>query len=107
MQLQDVARAAGGGAQVVAVGTDEPDEARALAKQLGLTYPILSDPDSTLARSLDLVHPEPFGRGTVPYPTTIVLDEHSQVVWSRTGTTVADRPTTRQILAAITRATTP
>ena len=74
MQLQQVADELGASARVVAIGTDSPETAADLAADLGLEFPLISDPRATVATSLGVVHPEPFGRGPVPYPTTLVLD---------------------------------
>ncbi len=101
MQLQGVADELGTSASVVAIGTDSPEGAAELAADLGLEFPIISDPEATVATSLGVVHPEPFGRGPVPYPTTIVLDAEGRITWVRVGEDVADRADPDAILAAV------
>ena len=39
------------GAAVLAISIDRPDEARGLARELGLTFPLLSDPKMEVIRS--------------------------------------------------------
>ena len=71
----------------------------------GTRWRAASNKSSTLglcaATSLGVVHPEPFGRGPVPYPTTLVLDADGRVAWVRVGENVADRADPDAILAAV------
>jgi peroxiredoxin len=44
----------GAGAAVFAISIDKPDDARALRRELGLTFPMLSDPDMRVIRAFDM-----------------------------------------------------
>lgn len=56
-----------------AIGTDSPEDAAALASDLGLTFPILSDPGLALSRKFGIVFHAP-ERDPLPVPAVYLVD---------------------------------
>ena len=70
------------GLALVAISYDSPEILRSFATRKGITYPLLSDPDSRVIRSYGLLNTtvaaDSFSFG-IPYPGTFVLDRSGNV----------------------------
>ena len=79
------------GAVVAAIDIDSPEQHAAMIEKLNLPFPMLSDPD----RSLAIV---PYGiadesdRRDIAVPTTVVIDPRGEEVWRRMSRDAPDRP---------------
>ena len=62
------------GADVVALSVDEPARSQAVREQLGLAFPILSDPSRATVRAWDLYNPKEFGGIAIPSVFVIGTD---------------------------------
>ncbi len=84
------------GVWVVAVTLDPPDQARATARELDLSFPLVSVDAATFQR---------WGLRSagqaVPRPGEFVLDPAGRVRWSRIGADAADRPSDVALLAVL------
>jgi peroxiredoxin len=67
------------GARLVAVAIDAPDFSRRLAEELGLEFPILSDPDSTIVDAYGIRNRLLGVRSGVPHPAVFVIDRQGLV----------------------------
>ena len=79
----------------MAISVDEPADSKELKESLGLTIPLLSDPDMTVIHG--------FGVGMqareIAVPTSFVVAKDGLVRWRYIGRTQADRPKPDAILA--------
>lgn len=66
----------------VAVSVDPPDVSRDFASKAGLTFTILSDPDSAVIRRYDLLHPKggPDDHD-ISRPAEFLIDSNRVVKW--------------------------
>jgi peroxiredoxin len=71
---QHYAAIRGAGADVVALSVDEPARSQAVRAQLGLEFPILSDPSRTVVRAWDLYNAKEFGGIAIPAVFVIGAD---------------------------------
>ena len=76
---RDGVREAGG--EIVVVAKDSPDELSALAKQEGLEFLLLSDPDLKLTDELGVRHPgaDVFRGGDLARPAVLFFDSHGRL----------------------------
>ncbi len=84
-------------ASVVAIVTDDSDTNAALAERLGVTFPILSDPDLTTIRAYGVEH---VGKD-IARPATVVVGEDGTVLWAYVGDRPADRPLLPDVLRVL------
>ncbi len=86
----------------MAISVDPPEQARRLARNLGLNFPILSDSHGDLIRSLDLLHEGggPDGRD-IPVPAHFLVDRNGKVLWHFRSKMAQDRPDPRDIVDRI------
>ena len=108
------------GVQLVAVSPQRPDGSLTIQEKLGLRYPVLSDPGSTLGRAagimtrpaeealaaqlklgLDLETVNADGTPAIPMPTTLILDRDRIVQWVDVHPEYSTRSEPEQILAAL------
>lgn len=89
------------GTRIVAVSPDSNDESAEVVRRLGLSYPILSDPDLDLTRALGLVH-EAGGPGgqDIPRPATFIVVD-GRIVWRDLTDNWRVRPKPDEILEVI------
>lgn len=64
------------GAALAAVSTSDPEDHARLARKIGASFPILSDPKGDAARAYGVLHPGalPFGDRPVARPAVFLLD---------------------------------
>jgi len=63
-------------------------------RQLGLTYPVLSDESRQYIRAYDVLHPQE----GIARPSVFVVDRTGKIRWQHIGTAASDRPPTATIL---------
>jgi len=75
------------GIAVAGVSRDPPDTNRRWVEDLGLSYPMLTDPGGAASRSLGLVNPVGVGTWTIELfrRTTLLIDVHGNLaaVWGK------------------------
>ena len=90
------------GVRVVAVSVDEPDVSRDFAKKAGLTFRILSDPNTEVIRRYDLLH---VGGGPdghdIARPAEFLLDSKRVVRWENFTEDVRVRARADAMLAVV------
>ncbi len=90
-------RIEGKGARLVAVSADHRDDLDALAKKMGLTFPLVADPSLRIAEAYGV---RQAGKD-IALPATFVLDADHRVVFRRVGGNLVDRPSVEEIAAAV------
>ena len=70
------------GVRTVAISVDSPEQSQDLRKKAALTFPILSDSDTTAIRAYDLLHPGggPDGHD-IARPGEFLVDANGVVRW--------------------------
>lgn len=104
--LQTINRAAGElGAEIIGISPDTPEESSALIERLTLGFSILSDADLAVTDRFGLRHVG--GRAStgqdMPFPTTFILDPLGIVRARIENDTYRDRPSPKDVLAALER----
>ena len=81
VQLQkDLKKIEGTGIQVVGISYDAVDVLAKFSEKKGITFPLLSDPESKTIIAYSLLNKEAKGKQTgIPYPGTYVLDKDGVV----------------------------
>ena len=70
------------GIRPVAISIDSPEESRNLARELGYTFTILSDPNAEVIRRYDLVHAGAGENGKdIARPAEFLVDSSGTVRW--------------------------
>lgn len=70
------------GIRAIAISVDSPEASAELARKAGYTFPILSDPDTSIIRQYDLVHKGAGMEGKdVARPAEFLLDRTGTVRW--------------------------
>jgi len=83
----------------VVISADEPKDSAELATKLGLTYPLLSDPNQTAIRAFGVAD-ESTG---VAWPTLFVVGRDGKVAARFFTESYKKRATTSDVLAALDR----
>lgn len=76
------------GVHLVAVAVDTPERVGALAKELGLPFPVYADPQHRLADVLGVYN---LLRDGVAAPSVFLADSTGRIVWRYVGRDIADR----------------
>jgi peroxiredoxin len=84
------------GTQLVGVSVDPPRNNARLVGKLQLPFPLLSDPEGELARSLGLWNAEE----GLAVPSIVVIDQSAKVRYLYSGSDFADRPEDDEVFAA-------
>jgi peroxiredoxin len=91
------------GAELLGVSPDSEAESQDLRQKLSLAFSILSDADLTVTDSFGLRHVG--GRAATgedkPFPTTFIVDGHGIVRAKIENDTYRDRPSPKDVLAAL------
>ena len=91
------------GGQIIGVSPDTGAESEELRQKLSLAFPILSDPDLAVTDSFGLRHVG--GRAATgedkPFPTTFIVDAQGMVRAKIENDTYRDRPSPKEVLAAL------
>ncbi len=76
------------GIGVAAIAVDEPADSAALARRLGVQFPLLSDPDAQVITSYGVKMKDQ----VLAVPATFVVGEDRTILWHYVGDTKPDRP---------------
>jgi peroxiredoxin len=89
------------GIRPVAISVDPPEVSRNLAQKAGLTFPVLSDPNTQAIRSYDLVHKGAGADGhDIARPAEFLVDSTGTVRWINLTENYWVRARPEQILEA-------
>jgi peroxiredoxin len=104
-QLQDLQTALkdleSAGLRLVAVSYDAPATGATAAKKLGLTYPLLSDPDSKVITTYGILNHEAMGKGAgIAHPVAFILDRQGVIRTKLMRDNYRDRPESAELIAA-------
>jgi peroxiredoxin len=82
------------GISLVAISADTAADSRALRDRLGLSFPLLSDPDVAVAAAYGVAM-----RGQdIAVPSTFVVMPNREITWKYVGENAADRPAAELLL---------
>ncbi len=84
-------------ASLVGISTDEAPESRLMARQLGLTFPLLHDEAAVVADSYGVR----MSIEELAIPSVFVIAKDGTIAWRHVGEYVPDRPTPEKVLGAI------
>jgi hypothetical protein len=90
------------GLDVAAISYDSPAALQDFARRRGITFPLLSDPDSTVIRRFGLLNPEypPGDRAHgVPHPGTFIVDAEGVIREKHFAQAYTERRTAGSVLA--------
>lgn len=74
------------GVPIVAISTDLPEQTAEKYKEYGkFNFPVLSDPDNTVAQQYGNYTPATAGKGEVQLHGTFLISPEGQVLWANTG----------------------
>ncbi len=82
------------GVTLVAISADEPEESADFARRTGIDFPLLSDPDLTIATAFGVAN----ANEDTAVPAVFVLDRQGVIRWSDVGQNLADRVTPSRML---------
>lgn len=82
---------------LAAISVDSPAKNAALATRLGVTFPLLSDPELATIRAWGVEHE---GKG-IARPTVVVLDTAGVVAWAYVGGNPGDRPCVADLIQVL------
>ena len=85
-------------AELVGVSMDGTSEAAMMAKMVGASYKLLSDPDGAVAEAYGVYNL--LGDG-LAVPSVFIIGSKGNIEWSYVGESVMDRPSTDEILALL------
>jgi peroxiredoxin len=89
------------GLRLIAVSYDAPAKGTAAAKKLGLTYPLLSDPESKVITAYGILNHEAMGKGAgIAHPVAFILDRQGVVRAKLMRDNYRDRPESTELIAA-------
>jgi peroxiredoxin len=89
------------GIRLFAISVDPPETNRQHRKKLGLTYPLLSDPNLDAIRAYNLVHAGAGPGGSdVALPAEILVDSTGAIRWMNLTESAMVRVRPEQVLAA-------
>lgn len=89
------------GAAVLAVVVDPVARNAEVVEQLGLSYPILADPDLRAIDAYDLRHSDVGPTGAIARSATFVLDKDGIVRWRDLTESYRLRPPPEAVVAAV------
>ena len=78
--------------RVVGISVDPLEDSRALVKDLGLSFPLLSDPDLTVIRA--------YGVAGIAWPSEVLVDPGGAIRWRQGAQSVGTRPSAADVLRA-------
>ncbi|MCA9704644.1 MAG: peroxiredoxin family protein [Myxococcales bacterium] len=76
------------GIGVAAISTDDPEQSKALAEELGVGFPLLSDPGAAVINAYGVR----MKGETMAVPATFVIRPDRTIAWQYIGEAVPDRP---------------
>ena len=89
------------GVRVAAISADPPETNLEYRRELGLTYPLLSDPGGDVLRRYDLLHAGGGPGGSdISRPAEFLVDAAGNVRWSNVTQSVVVRARPEEVLKA-------
>lgn len=88
-------------AEVIAISVDSVEDNARMAKEVGLTYPILSDGSLRAIDAYDLRHMDGGPSGTVARSATFVVDGDGVVRWRDLTESYRVRPRAEEVEAEV------
>ena len=82
--------------RVVGISVDSVDKSRDLAKSLGVSFDLLSDPDMTAIRAYGVADES----NEIAWPAEFLIDRGGRIRWRATAQSVGTRPTASDVLRA-------
>lgn len=82
---------------MLAITVDDVATNAALTAKLGLSFPILADPELATIRAWGVEHQ---GEG-IALPATLVVDRQGRIAWAYVGDAPGDRPLVEQVEAVL------
>ncbi len=91
----DLAQFRSASAEVIAIAVQDQAGAQTSVDDTNVSYPILADPDHSIADAYEVYNL--LGDG-VATPAVFIINKLGQIVWSYIGQNISDRPENRVIL---------
>ncbi len=82
---------------VVAISVDNLSNAQAMARNSGVPFPILYNPEKDVVQAYGVLNPQD---NNLARPSTFVIDSSGVIRWKYLGSTY-DRPSPQQVLQAL------
>jgi peroxiredoxin len=82
--------------RVVGISVDPVEKSRDLAKDLGLGFPLLSDPEMKVIRAYGVADES----NDIAWPAEFLLDAGGRIRWRVTAISVGTRPSAADVLRA-------
>ncbi len=79
---------------VVAVSVDDLSNAQAMARNSGVPFPILYNPEKDVVKAYGVLNPQD---NNLARPSTFIIDSSGVIRWKYLGSTY-DRPSPQQVL---------
>lgn len=79
---------------MIAISADSPADGQKVAREMKLTYPILSDINKSLIRQYAVLHPDE----GIARPSMFLINKQGRIVWSYVGQDASDRPAMAVVL---------
>ncbi len=89
--------------KILAISVDSQDESAALEKQLGLGFPLLSDPDERVIKRYGLLHAKGHGSSDIARPADLLLDSNGVIRWAMFTDNIRVRARPEAVLQAAER----
>jgi peroxiredoxin Q/BCP len=81
---------------VAGISVDPLEDSRALVKDLGLSFPLLSDPDLTVIRAYGVADES----NGIAWPSEVLVDPGGAIRWRQGAQSVGTRPSAEDVLRA-------
>jgi peroxiredoxin Q/BCP len=81
---------------VVGISVDPLEDSRALVKDLGLSFPLLSDPDLAVIRAYGVADES----NGIAWPSEVLVDPGGAIRWRQGAQSVGTRPSAADVLRA-------
>ena len=82
--------------RVVAISVDDLDDSKALAKDLGLSFDLLSDPELAVIRAYGVADES----NGLAWPSEFIVDRRGIIRWRQSAQSVGTRPSVADVLRA-------
>jgi peroxiredoxin len=82
--------------RVVAISVDPVDKSQGFARDLGLSFALLSDPEMKAIRAYGVADES----NGIAWPAEFLIEKGGRIVWRGTAKAVAERPSTTDVLSA-------
>ncbi len=81
---------------MVGISVDPLEDSRGLAKDLGLSFPLLSDPDLAVIRAYGVADES----NGIAWPSEVLVDPGGVIRWRQGARSVGTRPSVADVLRA-------